>query len=70
MFNNSKYLKDKRDVQQALDNGTKPFDFMMKYKQCITDEDYETAKAITECLKPLNYDTNDTHQHIEVLNAT
>lgn len=69
MFDNSKYLKAKQDVQKALANGTKPFDFMMKYKKCITDEDYEIAKAITECLLPLNYDTKDTHMHIDVLNA-
>ena len=70
MFDNSRYLKAKQEVQQALDNGKKPFDFMMEYKQCIAVEDYEKAKAITECLKPLNYDTKDTHMHIKVLNAT
>ncbi len=34
----------------------------------IIIEDYESAQAITEVLKPLNYDTADTHQHIKEIN--
>ena len=41
---------------------------MQEYKRRIVADDFEAAKAITEVLKPLNYDTADTHPHIKQLN--
>ncbi len=40
------------------------YDYMQEYKKMIRKEDYEAAKAITEVLEPMNYDTADTHMHI------
>ena len=71
MWNEQRYLDKKQKVTYDLScENKKPFDFMMEYKACIMLEDYEHAKAITECLEPLNYVTSDTHIHIDVLKRT
>lgn len=68
MWNEQRYLTKKDKVNSELYNGNKkPFDFMMEYKACILVEDYEHARAITECLKLIGVETSDTHQHIEIL---
>lgn len=69
-WDKKKYLNYKYYVQRKLDNKEKTaFDFMQEYKTAIIQDDFELAKAITECLKPLNYDTADTHKHIKQLNS-
>lgn len=68
-WNEQRYLDVKRKCANDIANGHKKAqDYMMQYKKMIIQEDYEAAKAITEVLKPLNYDTADTHQHIKELN--
>lgn len=68
MWDENRYLEVKEKCQRELDNKTKkPYDYMLEYKKMIKTEDYEAAKAITEVLKPLNYDTADTHNHIKEL---
>lgn len=70
MFNNERYIKLKTKIKSDLGNKVKcPFNFMMEYKQAIVEEDYEKAKAITEVLRPLNYETSDTHGHIKELSV-
>lgn len=46
---------------------TTAYGYMKIYEDCIRKEDYEMAKAITEVLKPLGYDTKDTHSDIKEL---
>lgn len=68
MWNSTRYERLKNEIESTLTNDTKkPYTYMQEYKKAITDEDYEKAKAITEALKPLNYDTKDTHTHIACL---
>ena len=68
MWDHNRYLQAVDKCQRDLDNKTKkPYDYMLRYKKVIKAEDYETAKAITEVLKPLNYNTADTHNHIHEL---
>lgn len=68
MWNENRYLEAKKKCQVAIDDKIKkPYDYMVEYKKAIKIEDYEIAKAITEVLKPLNYDTADTHNHIKEL---
>jgi hypothetical protein len=67
-WNKERYLKMKQECQSDIDAGRKePYQYMQLYKKKIKIEDYESAKAITEVLKPLNYDTSDTHRHISEL---
>ena len=69
MWNQVRYEKEKRDCQNAISNSRKTCSFYMgRYKESIKAQDFETAKAITEVLKPLNYDTADTHAHIKEIN--
>ena len=69
MWNQKHYEDTKFRVARDLKNGLKkPYDFMQEYKRMIVADDFEGAKAITEVLKPLNYDTADTHAHIKQLN--
>ena len=70
MWNEKRYQEVKKQCQKDIDSGhKKPYCYMNEYKQMIKIEDYEAAKAITEVLKPLNYDTADTHMHIPSLNG-
>lgn len=57
-------IKAQSDLTRKLKS---PYDYMQIYKQMIADDDFEGAKAVTEVLKPLNYDTADTHNHIPCL---
>lgn len=67
-FDNDKYHKHLIAVKNSIDSKSRTaFDYMHIYKKCISDEDYEQAKAITEILKPLGYHTADTHKHIKSL---
>ena len=68
-FNQSRYLDYKMKVKLDIDlMKQSPYDFMIEYEQCIIKEDYERAKAITEVLEPLGFNTADTHKHIKQLN--
>jgi hypothetical protein len=68
MWNEKRYNEVKSKVEHDLKYKVKsPFDYMMEYKKMIVAEDYEAAKAITEVLKSLNYETSDTHEHIKEL---
>lgn len=68
MWDKERYLEAKTKYQSDIDNKIKkPYDLMLQYKRMIKIENYEAAKAITEVLKPLNYDTADTHIHIPEL---
>ena len=70
MWDNNRYLQAVDKCQRDLDTKKRrPYEYMLKYKNMIKAEDYETAKAITEVLKPLNYNTADTHNHIYELQA-
>ena len=44
-----------------------PQAYMKEYKILIINEDFEAAAAVTDVLRPLNYDTADTHRHIKQL---
>lgn len=69
-FNKARFQSKKQQYQNDIDNGRKkPYDCMQEYKAAIKLEDYETAKAITVVLEPLNYHTSDTHRHIPELNS-
>lgn len=69
MWNEKRYNEIKLKCENDLKSRIKsPFDYMMEYKKMIINNDYEAAKAITEVLKPLHYETSDTHQHIRELN--
>ena len=65
---NQKYQKDKAFYQQRINHGESPYECMMEYKIMVEAEHYETCKAITDVLKPLYFDTIDTHKHIKILN--
>ena len=68
-WNEKRYLEQLEIVSNNIKNGTKkPYDYMIEYKKAVNEDDFEKCKAITEVLKPLNYDTSDTHSHIEKLN--
>lgn len=67
-WNTKRYEETLKTCQNSLDRGVKtPFEYMMIYKDMIKKQDYESAKAITEVLRPLKYDTADTHGHISAL---
>ena len=67
-WNQEKYLRMKNICQGDIANGRKTAQYyMMQYKKFIIEEDYEYAKAITEVLKPLNFDTSVTHIDIKEL---
>ena len=68
MWNKERYEEVKKQCKNSIEKGTKkPYDWMIEYKDMIKKEDYEGAKAVTEILKPLNYETKDTHAHIKEL---
>lgn len=67
-WNQTRYEAEKMACERALRiKSTTPYDYMQQYKKAIIADDFEKAKAITDVLKPLNYDTADTHAHIEQL---
>lgn len=62
------YEEVKRQVEQNIACGKKTaYCYMKEYELMIEKEDYEGAKAITEILLPLGYDTAQTHNHIKRL---
>ena len=64
-WDDKKYERVKLQCSSDVKHKRKtPYDYMMLYKKAIREDDFESAKAITEVLKPFNYDTNDTHPHI------
>ena len=68
-WNEQRYLNMKKKCARDISTGNKrAIDYMDHYKKMINIENYESAKAITEVLKPLNYFTEDTHDHIQRLN--
>ena len=68
-WNNKRYENVKTKCANDIARGHKKAkDYMIEYKKMIVIEDYEAAKVITDVLKPLNYDTLDTHPHIKELN--
>ena len=68
MWNTKKYEQAKSKCKSDIDSKLKsPYDYMLIYKEMVHNEDYESCKAITEILKPLNYNTLDTHSHIASL---
>lgn len=68
MWNEERYQQTKKKCSDEINSGKKePHDYMHTYKKMIECEDYESAKAITEVLEPLNYFTKDTHKHIKAL---
>lgn len=68
MWNNDRYQEVKAKAKHDIEAGNmKPYDYMQKYKRMIEKDDFEGAKAVTEVLKPMNYDTADTHGHIKCL---
>lgn len=69
MWNKKRYQEVKDQCQLDIESKIKtPYDYMLEYKKMVVIDDYEACKAITEVLKPLNYDTADTHNHIPRLN--
>lgn len=67
-FNKKHYEECLGKVKMGIASGkTTAYAYMKMYEQSIEKEDYEMAKAITEVLKPLGYDTKDTHEHIKSL---
>lgn len=67
-FNQKRYQDYKFSINNVIKNkSSTPDQYMKIYKKAIIEQDYEKAKAITEVLKPLHYDTSDTHQHIKSL---
>jgi hypothetical protein len=67
-WNQTKFEDDKRSFEIKLRNkSVTPYDLMQEYKRRVVLDDFEACKAITEVLKPLNYDTADTHTHIHQL---
>lgn len=69
-WNKRRYEESKRVCANDISKGYKTAkEYMEKYKEMIIKEDYESAKAITEVLEPLNYYTSDTHRHINQLNT-
>ena len=69
MWAESRYLRQKQSCKDNISRGSKTAPYYMKlYKECISKEDYESAKAIAEVLEPLSYDVCDTHQHIKEIN--
>lgn len=55
----------KKQVEQRIaSKTTSPYEYMKKYGEMVEAEDYDFCRAITEVLKPLGYDTKDTHKHI------
>ncbi len=70
MWDTKKYEKEKAKCKSNIDSKRKsPYDYMLIYKEMVEVENYEACKAITEILKPLNYETIDTHAHIPSLNG-
>jgi len=68
-WDNIRYQKAKQVFANQLRNGDKkPYELMLKYKECIQNDDFESAKALDEILEPLNYHVTDTHDHIPCLN--
>jgi len=68
-WDNNRYLHMREQCQNDINREYKtPADYMLVYKKMIMKDDYEAAKAITEVLAPLNYDTAMTHDHISKLN--
>ena len=69
MWNEKKYNETKLKCEQSLRERTMSLpEWMQEYKLMVIKENYEAAKAITDVLKPFNYETSDTHQHIKELN--
>jgi len=70
MWNTQKYEEEKAKCESDINSKRKtPYDYMIIYKEMVKIENYEACKAITELIKPLNYDTADTHAHIPSLNG-
>lgn len=68
-WNKERYESQKQKFEIQLKNKSiSPYDLMQEYKRRVVSDDFEACKAITEVLKPLNYDTADTHPHIKQLN--
>ncbi len=64
-FDYPKYEKVKSECTYNLKNEHKtPYCYMQEYEKSIHAEDYESAKAITDCLKPFGYHTIHTHRNI------
>ena len=68
-FDKQLYEESKLNVQSHLIVKSKTaYEFMQEYELAIINENYEMAKAITDVLAPLGYQTADTHKHIHCLN--
>jgi hypothetical protein len=64
-----KYNDMKKKCQDDINKGRKsPNDYMKIYKEKITKQEYEHARAITDILETMNYYTYMTHDHIACLN--
>lgn len=69
MWNNIHYEKVKKECQDNIATGKRTsYCYMKEYEKMIEKEDYEGAKAVTEVLLPLGFDTSQTHSHIKSLN--
>jgi hypothetical protein len=67
-WNKLRYEEAKKTPSDSLLNCSKtPYSLMKEYEEMIINEDYEGAKAITEVLLPLGYDTAQTHSHIKTI---
>ena len=68
-FSQSEYKKHKKDVERKLRLKVKTtYDYLEAYKMAIMLEEYELAKAISECLADRNVDVKETHPYIETIN--
>ncbi len=67
-WNQKHYENVKKDCVINISTGNKSaYCYMKEYETMIDKEDYEAAKAITEVLLPLGYNTLETHSHIKSL---
>ena len=68
-WDKTRYEEVKRQCQTDIAGVKKTaYCYMKQYELMIEQEDYEAAKAITEILLPLGFDTAQTHSHIKTLN--
>lgn len=69
MWNEFRYKDMKFQCEHNIERGTKtPYEYMIEYEKMIKNECYEEAKAITEVLKPLGYNTSDCNNRLGLNN--
>lgn len=66
-WNENIYRISKASYTGALKANETPYSLMKEYEIAIENEDYEIAKAITDVLKPLGFNTAETHPFIPCL---